>query len=64
MFNVKDIIRDSSGGLVKEVLFPEQRCELVEGSNMSVREADKSFQHRSFQCTPKQLTLHSVRPPL
>ena len=62
LFNVKDIVRESSGGPVDEVLFSEQRHELVERGDVSVREADKPFQRRVCQRAHKQLAIHSVRP--
>ena len=40
---VKDIVQDSRRSPVDKVLLSKQRCELVEGSNVSVREIDEPF---------------------
>jgi len=47
LLNVKDNIRDSSGGPVNEVLFSKQCRELVEGGDVSVRESDEPLQRRA-----------------
>ena len=62
MFNAKDIIRDSSGGPVNEVLFSEQRRELVKSSDVSVRETDEPLQRRACQCAHKKLAIHNIIP--
>ena len=62
-FDVKDIVVDSRGSPVDEVLLSEQHRKFVEGSDVSVRETDEPFQHRSCQRAHQQHAVHSVRSP-
>jgi len=60
LFDVKDIVRDSRWSPIDKVLFSEQRCELIEGGNVSVREIDEPFQRCVCQRAHQQLAVHII----
>ena len=56
LFYIKKVIGYWRGGLIRDVLCPEQLCELRERCYVAIREADEPVHGRSYQSAHEQLT--------